>query len=95
MMKKMLVVIALSALSVTAFADERTARADAQQTIELQNGSTLYIYKGGKGAVETKFGKVDEKVKSGSVLVGKDGKEYVLRGDEVARLDFWLRKTDN
>jgi len=95
MFKKMLVVVALSALSVTAFAGDYEARQDAEKTIELQDGSTLYVYKGGKMAVETKFGKVNEKIKSGAVLKAKDGQEYILNGNELARLDYLLRKTNN
>jgi ABC-type glycerol-3-phosphate transport system substrate-binding protein len=45
MMKKMLMVALMSAVSVTAFASD-AARAAAKQVIELKDGSTVYIFQG-------------------------------------------------
>ena len=41
MLKKMLVVVAMSAVAVTAFANDY-ARREAKQVVELKDGSTVY-----------------------------------------------------
>ena len=54
MLKKMLVVVALSIIGTTgAFASDE-ARAAAKEVIELKDGSTVYIFKDGKMAMEDK-----------------------------------------
>ena len=56
MMKKMLMVAIMSAVSATAFASD-DARAAAKQVIELKDGSTVYIFKDGKMGMEDKLGR--------------------------------------
>ena len=48
MLKKLLIVAAISAISVTAFASD-AARAEAKQVIDLKDGSTIYVFKDGNG----------------------------------------------
>ena len=89
MMKKMLMVALMSAVSVTAFASD-AARAAAKQVIELKDGSTVYIFKDGKMGMEDKMGRA-VRMKHGEVMETKDGQKIMMHGDEVMRLDSILR----
>lgn len=91
MLKKMLIVAALSTMTVCAFAAESDARAEATKVIELQDGSIVYVFKGGKMGLENKNG-VATKTKAGTILKTKDGQNLTMVGDEVARLDILLKK---
>ena len=91
MLKKMMIVVALSAVTVCAFAVESDARDAATKVVELQDGSMVYIFKGGKMGVENKNG-VATKTKAGTVLKTKDGQDLIMVGDEVGRLDMLLKK---
>lgn len=93
MLKKILVVAALSAVSVLAVADEYDAHQAAKQVIELTDGSTVYVFKDGKMAEESKFGNVMY-VKPGTALQTKDGGTITMVGNEVARLSTLLRVPD-
>ena len=50
MLKKLLMVVAMSAVAATAFASD-AARARAEKVIELKDGSTVYLFKDGKMAI--------------------------------------------
>ena len=89
MMKKMLMVALMSAVTVTAFASD-AARAAAKQVIELKDGSTVYIFKDGKMGMEDKMGRA-VRMKHGEVMETKDGQKIMMHGDEVMRLDSILR----
>ena len=90
MLKKMLMVAIMSAVSVTAFASDE-ARAAAQQVIELKDGSTLYIFKDGKMGMEDKYGRAT-RMKKDTVMETKDGQKIMMHGDEVMRLDNLLHQ---
>jgi hypothetical protein len=90
MMKKMLMVALMSAVSVTAFASD-AARAAAKQTIELKDGSTVYIFKDGKMGMEDKYGRAT-RMKKDTVMETKDGQKIIMHGDEVMRLDSLLKE---
>lgn len=90
MLKKLLMVVATSALASTAFAGD-AARAEAKQVIDLKDGSTLYIFKDGKMAMEDKFGRT-MRMKNGTVMETKDGQKIIMHGDEVARLETLLQQ---
>lgn len=90
MLKKMLVVAALSVIGTTgAFASDE-ARAAAKEVIELKDGSTVYIFKDGKMAMEDKFGR-SVRMKKDTVMETKDGQKIMMHGDEVMRLENILR----
>ncbi|MFA6312284.1 MAG: periplasmic Cu(I)/Cu(II)-binding protein CopK [Sterolibacterium sp.] len=82
MFKKILLVAALSTLAASAFAIDS---ADIQETFELKDGSTVYIFKDGKMAMENKYGRV-ENMAPGHVMEAKNGQKITMQGDEVARL---------
>ena len=90
MLKEMLVVVALSVIATTsAFASDE-ARAAAREVIELKDGSTVYIFKDGKMAMEDKYGRAT-RMKKETVMEAKDGRKIIMHGDEVMRLDSLLR----
>jgi ketosteroid isomerase-like protein len=88
MLKKMLVVVAMSTVAVTAFANDY-ARREAKQVVELKDGSTVYVFDGGKMAMESKFGRA-VRMDPGVVMETKDGQKITMVGDEVARLSTLL-----
>ena len=91
MLKKMLVVVAMSAVAATAFASDYAANREAKQVINLKDGSIAYVFDGGKMAMESKFGRAT-RMDPGTVMEAKDGQKVTMVGDEVARLDILLWK---
>ncbi|MBS1230340.1 MAG: hypothetical protein H6R17_3617 [Proteobacteria bacterium] len=89
MLKRMLILVALTSVSAFAVADDNDARSAAQQVVELQDGSTVYVFQDGKMAVENKYGRAVS-TKPGTTLQAKDGSTIVIKGNEVARLDRLL-----
>ena len=90
MLKKLLMVVAMSAVAGSAFAGD-SARAEAKQVFDLKDGSTVYIFKDGKMAMEDKYGRAT-RMKKDTVMETKDGQKIIMHGDEVMRLDALLRK---
>ena len=83
MFKKTLVAAACSIVALSAFAVDSS---QVEKSIELKDGSTVYLFKDGKMGMETKVGQVT-RMKPGQVMDGKDGQRYIMIGDEVARLE--------
>jgi hypothetical protein len=90
MLKKVLMIVAISSATASAFAGD-TARAEAKQVIDLKDGSTVYIFKDGKMAMEDKVGRA-VRMKKDTVMETKDGQKIIMHGDEVMRLDSLLKK---
>ena len=88
MLKKLLMVVAMSAVTATAFAVDA---AQVEKSIELKDGSTVYIFKDGKMAMEDKLGRA-VRMKKDTVMETKDGQKIIMHGDEVMRLDSLLHK---
>ena len=88
MLKKTLVAIAISAVAVTAFAND-FARREAKQVVELKDGATVYVFDSGKMAMESKYGRA-VRMDPGMVMETKDGQKITMVGDEVGRLDSLL-----
>lgn len=89
MLKKILLVAAFSTIAASAFASNS---ADVQKVIELKDGSTVYIFKDGKMAMENSYGRT-ERMAPGHVMEAKDGQKITMQGDEVARLEL-IRAAD-
>jgi len=89
MFKKILLVAAFSTIAASAFAFDS---ADVQKAIELKDGSTVYIFKDGKMAMENHYGRT-ERMAPGHVMEAKDGQKITMQGDEVARLEL-IRAAD-
>jgi predicted lipoprotein with Yx(FWY)xxD motif len=90
MMKKVLMVVAMSAAAVSAFAND-SARTEAKQAIDLKDGSTVYVFKDGKMAMENKYGRATP-MEPNVAMETADGQKIMMHGDEVMRLDMLLRK---
>ena len=90
MIAKYLLAGACSMVVLSAFAVDASK---VDKTIELKDGSNLYVFKDGKMGMETKAGGT-ARMQAGHVMEAKDGQKYMMVGDEVARLD-WLLKKDN
>ena len=88
MLKKLLMVVAMSAVTATAFAVDA---AQVEKSIELKDGSTVYIFKDGKMGMEDKLGRA-VRMKKYTVMEAKDGQKIIMHGDEVMRLDSLLHK---
>ena len=87
MLKKLLMVVATSAIAASAFAVDQSR---VEKSIELKDGSTVYIFKDGKMGMEDKMGRA-VRMKHGEVMETKDGQKIMMHGDEVMRLDSILR----
>jgi len=90
MIARNLVAAACSLVALSAFAVDASK---VEKSIELKDGSTMYVFKDGKMGMESKTGSVTS-MTNGQVMEGKDGQRYIMVGNEVARLD-WLMKKDN
>ena len=88
MLKKLLMVVAMSAVTATAFAVDA---AQVEKSIELKDGSTVYIFKDGKMGMEDKLGRA-VRMKKDTEMEAKHGQKINMHGDEVMRLDSLLHK---
>lgn len=86
MFKKLLVTAASSLFALSAFALDET---QVEKSVQLKDGSTVHIFPDGKMAMENKFGRPTH-MAPGHVMETKDGKQIVMKGNEVARLDQLL-----
>lgn len=84
-----ILVLSMAALA-PAFAMD-AAQSEAKQVIALQNGETLYVFKDGLMAKESKFGSVTH-LSKGEVVQTADGKSITTMGNETARLNALLSK---
>jgi len=91
MLKKCLAIAVLTALTAAATASEIEAREAASQIVELQDGSTLYVFPNGKMAVENRYGR-SAYTRPGTALTAADGTRIMMVGNEVSYLDGLLRK---
>ncbi|MFA7282338.1 MAG: periplasmic Cu(I)/Cu(II)-binding protein CopK [Sterolibacterium sp.] len=83
MFKKFLIVAAMSAIGVSAYAFDTT---DVQKSVQLKDGSTVHIFKDGKMAMEDKLGRTTT-MTSGEVMEDKSGQKTTMQGNEAARFD--------
>ena len=88
MLKKLLMVVAISAATTSAFAVDK---AQVEKSIELKNGSTVYIFKDGKMGMEDKYGRATL-METGHVMETKDGKKIIMNGNEIWRVEELLHK---
>lgn len=88
MLKKFIVIAALSTLGASAYAVDAS---QVEKSIELKDGSTVYLFKDGKMGMEDKLGRA-VRMKQGQVMEAKDGQKIMMHGDEVWRLDNILHQ---
>ena len=90
MKMNILIAAILSGLLSTAFASDE-ARSTAEKVIAMKDGSTLYIFKDGKMAMENQYGRAVP-MKEGHVMQAKDGREFIMIGNEVALLERLINR---
>ena len=89
MFKKMLLVAVSSlVVSLSAFAVDTSK---VEKSIEMKDGSTVYIFKDGKMGMEDKVGRAT-RMKPGQIMEAKDGQKLIMIGDEVMRVDSLMHK---
>lgn len=91
MFRKMLVVLGLSALGLSAYAVDMSQIA---KSVDLRDGSTVYIFKDGKMAMEDKFGRTVG-MKPGQIMETKDGQKIIMHGNEIMRLESILHPVEH
>jgi len=84
----LIVAFAASGVSVPVLARDALPQA-TQQTLNLQDGSTLYVFKDGKMAKQDRHGRAVY-LKQGETVELADGRKVTAVGNEVARLDGLL-----
>lgn len=86
MLKKVLMIVAISSAAASAYAVDQS---QVKQSIDLKDGSTVYIFKDGKMGMEDKYGRATY-MESGHVMETKDGKKIIMNGNEIWRVDELL-----
>lgn len=86
MIKKILMAAACAMIAISAQAVDSSK---VEKSIALKNGSTVYIFKDGKMAMEDKAGRVVP-MKAGQVMEAKDGSKIIMVGNELSRLESIL-----
>ena len=87
LLNKLAITAAILAAASGAFAVELT---QVDKSFVLKDGSTVYIFKDGKMAMEDRLGRVVS-MNQGQTMQSKDGQSIVMAGNEMARLDGILR----
>jgi hypothetical protein len=82
--------LVFSTFMSVAIADD-AARATAEKVVEMKDGSTLYIFKDKKMAMQDKYGRAT-RMDPGHVMETKDGRQIIMVGDEVAYLNYLIKK---
>lgn len=85
-----LIAVILSGLLSTAFASDE-ARSTAEKVIAMKDGSTLYVFKDGKMAMENQYGRAVS-MQEGQVMQTKDGREIIMIGNQVALLERLINR---
>ena len=88
-MNRKLIILVLSAITLTPVLATDAAQSEAKQIVALQNGETLYIFKDGLMAKEDKWGRA-VLLRKGEAVQTADGKTITTMGNESARLSFLL-----
>jgi len=88
MLKKLMMVVAMGTVAVTAFAVDS---AQVERSIVLKDGTTVYIFKDGKMGMEDKVGRATY-MESGQVMETKNGEKIIMTGNEIWRVDKLLHK---
>ena len=84
MFKKSMILVAVLAATGAAMAVDMQK---VSKALPMQDGSTVYIFKDGKMAMEDKLGRTVA-MKAGHVMETKDGQRIIMVGNELARLEM-------
>ena len=88
MFTKILVAAASSMIALSAFAVDAN---QVEKSIQLKDGSTVHVFADGKMAMENNVGRAVY-MEPGHVMQAKDGRQIVMNGNEVARLEQLINK---
>lgn len=83
MLGKLMITAALLAAATAAFAHDLS---NIARTVQLQDGTSVYIFQDGKMAMEDKVGR-SVSMSEGQAMVTRDGQLIRMAGNETARLD--------
>ncbi|MCM2295647.1 CopK family periplasmic copper-binding protein [Rhodoferax sp.] len=84
--RKSILVLSLVFPALSAFALDNT---DIVKSTQLKDGSTVYQFKDGKMAMESKFG-IAVVMQEGTVMETASGESITMKGNEVARLSGYI-----
>ena len=83
MLNKLLLSAAMFAAVTAAFAFDVS---NIAKTVQLQDGSAVYVFKDGRMAMEDKLGRTVA-MPEGQAMRTRDGQSMAMVGNETARLD--------
>ncbi len=83
MLNKLLLSAAMFAAVAAAFAFDVS---NIAKTVQLQDGSAVYVFKDGRMAMEDKLGRTVA-MPEGQAMRTRDGQSMAMVGNETARLD--------
>ncbi len=90
MFTKIVIAAASSMIALSAFAVDAN---QVEKSVPLKDGSTVHVFADGKMAMGNQFGRAVY-MEPGGIMQTKDGKQIVMNGNEVARLDLLLNKNN-
>lgn len=85
--RQSILVLSLALPVLPAFALDNT---DVVKSTQLKDGSIVHQFKDGKMAMESKFGKA-VRMQEGATMTTTDGQSITMKGDEVARLAYYIK----
>lgn len=92
-MLKQFLIMAITGASLIAMPAFAVDMSQVQKSVELKDGSTIFIFNSGKMGMEDKNGNVVG-MKPGVIMETKDGQKIMMVGNEVMRLEA-LKYKDN
>ena len=75
----------IGAASMIAFSAQAATEMDVSETVQLKDGSTLYIFTDGKMGMANRYGHAVQAPETG-VIEARDGRTIELEGNETARV---------
>lgn len=86
----MLKKIVAAAGALIAFSTFAVGHDQVEKSVELKDGSTVYIFKDGKMGMEDQFGR-PAYMEPGHTMETKDGKKITMNGNEIGRVNELLQ----
>lgn len=92
-MLKQFLITAITGASLIAMSAFAVDMSQMQKSVELKDGSVVYIFKNGKMGMEDKNGR-PARMKPGVIMETKDGQKIMMVGDEVMRVEALKNQDD-
>lgn len=77
--------LALAALTTSFAVSAMAALGDVEKSVELKDGSTVYVFADGKMGMADRFGRAFS-MQPGHTMTTKDGQPIQMVGNEIARV---------